>query len=114
MVDLAFISLRLVLPAILPLVPDGPVLPLVKPQFEVGRGQVGRGGVVRDEELRRDAILGVARRVTEIGRGVTDMIASPLAAFTTKKMQMQNLRVIIGVLVTVLGALTLVKTYVLN
>lgn len=60
-VDVSFISLRLILP-VLPrfLSPGADVLPLVKPQFEVGKGRVGRGGVVRDESLRREAVEGVA------------------------------------------------------
>jgi 23S rRNA (cytidine1920-2'-O)/16S rRNA (cytidine1409-2'-O)-methyltransferase len=48
-IDVSFISLRLVLPTALKLVhPQGFILPLVKPQFEVGKGEVGKGGVVRD------------------------------------------------------------------
>lgn len=51
--DLSFISLRLVLPAILDLVePGGDLIPLIKPQFEAGKGEVPRGGVIRDAELR--------------------------------------------------------------
>jgi 23S rRNA (cytidine1920-2'-O)/16S rRNA (cytidine1409-2'-O)-methyltransferase len=56
-IDVSFISLRLVLPAVLRLVEPGAIiLPLVKPQFEVGRGQVGKGGVVRDPEVQRAAV----------------------------------------------------------
>jgi 23S rRNA (cytidine1920-2'-O)/16S rRNA (cytidine1409-2'-O)-methyltransferase len=56
-IDVSFISLRLVLPAVRPLLlPGAEVLPLVKPQFEVGKGQVGSGGVVRDPELRERAV----------------------------------------------------------
>jgi len=55
--DLAFISLRAVLPAVWPFVAEGGLLiALVKPQFEVGRERVGRGGVVRDPAARADAI----------------------------------------------------------
>src|SRR6476660_5121962 len=57
--DLSFISLRLVLPALLACTePDGDLVPMVKPQFEVGREQVG-DGVVRDPALRADAVLEV-------------------------------------------------------
>ena len=63
-VDVSFISLLQVVPALLPhLDPGGVLLTLVKPQFEAGRGQVGKGGVVRDEALRQDVI---DRRVREL------------------------------------------------
>ena len=53
-VDVSFISLRLVLPALRPLAkPGAPVVVLVKPQFEVGRAYVGKGGIVRDDAARR-------------------------------------------------------------
>lgn len=56
-IDVSFISLRLVLPAIVPLVrPGGRILALVKPQFEVGKGAVGKGGVVRDPAQRQAAV----------------------------------------------------------
>ena len=56
-IDVSFISLRLVLPVVLKLVvPGAVVLPLVKPQFEVGKGEVGKGGVVRDPERQRAAV----------------------------------------------------------
>lgn len=52
-VDVSFIGLALVLPPLVPaLKPSGLLLPMVKPQFEVGRGQVGKGGVVRDQKIR--------------------------------------------------------------
>jgi 23S rRNA (cytidine1920-2'-O)/16S rRNA (cytidine1409-2'-O)-methyltransferase len=78
--DVSFISLRLVLPSALPfLKPRGALLCLVKPQFEVGRGEVGKGGVVRDEEKRRAAIEGVASAVAELGLEVVGWIDSPIA-----------------------------------
>lgn len=60
-VDVSFISLRYILP-VLPrfLAPEAEALPLVKPQFEVGKGRVGKGGVVRDDRLRREAVDGIA------------------------------------------------------
>src|SRR5204862_268796 len=59
--DLSFISLRLVLPALAGCTaPGGDLVPMVKPQFEVGRGRVGPGGVVRDPQLRAEAVLDVA------------------------------------------------------
>jgi 23S rRNA (cytidine1920-2'-O)/16S rRNA (cytidine1409-2'-O)-methyltransferase len=69
-IDVSFISLRLVLPIVATLVaPGGDIVALVKPQFEVGRGHVGSGGVVRDPELHRMAIDGV--RAAEEGIGLT-------------------------------------------
>jgi len=51
---------------------------MVKPQFEVGKGQVGAGGVVHDPGLRADAVLSVARRAGELGWHTVDVTASPL------------------------------------
>lgn len=68
-VDVSFISLRLVLPAVAPLVrPGGRILALVKPQFEVGKGAVGKGGVVRDPAQRRAAVESI--RTTGIAMGL--------------------------------------------
>lgn len=62
--DLSFISLLLVLDALLGVTaPDGDLALMVKPQFEVGKGRVGSGGVVRDPALRREAVATVAREV---------------------------------------------------
>ena len=64
-VDVSFISLGLVLPPVAAvLAPGARIVALVKPQFEVGRGQVGKGGVVRDPALRASAVAGV-RAVAE-------------------------------------------------
>jgi 23S rRNA (cytidine1920-2'-O)/16S rRNA (cytidine1409-2'-O)-methyltransferase len=75
-IDASFISLRLLLaPTRDQLDPPGEVVALVKPQFEVGRGKVGKGGVVRDPEDRRAAIEQVLCAATELGfraRGVVD------------------------------------------
>jgi 23S rRNA (cytidine1920-2'-O)/16S rRNA (cytidine1409-2'-O)-methyltransferase len=77
--DLSFISLRIVLPALTScVVPDGDLVVLVKPQFEVGREQVGRGGVVREPESRARAIRGVATVATELGYGVRGLVESSL------------------------------------
>lgn len=77
--DLSFISLRLVLPALFDCVePGGDVLPMVKPQFEVGKDQLGSGGVVREPVLRAQAVLDVAASAAEHGWGVAGMAPSPL------------------------------------
>ncbi|MDY6903148.1 MAG: TlyA family RNA methyltransferase [Thermodesulfobacteriota bacterium] len=56
-IDTSFISLKIVIPATLPfLKPDGSILALIKPQFEVGKGKVGKGGVVRDPALHKEVI----------------------------------------------------------
>ena len=61
--DLSFISLPVVLPALIACTADdGDLLPLVKPQFEVGRERLGAGGVVRDPALRADAVRERCRR----------------------------------------------------
>jgi 23S rRNA (cytidine1920-2'-O)/16S rRNA (cytidine1409-2'-O)-methyltransferase len=75
--DLSFISLELVLPA-LTACTTGDLLPMVKPQFEVGRERLGTGGVVRDPALRADAVLGVARAAEALGWGTAGVARSPL------------------------------------
>jgi 23S rRNA (cytidine1920-2'-O)/16S rRNA (cytidine1409-2'-O)-methyltransferase len=77
--DLSFISLRLVLPALIACArDDADLLPMVKPQFEVGRERLGAGGVVRDPEHRVQAVLDVARAATSLGWGTAGVVASPL------------------------------------
>jgi 23S rRNA (cytidine1920-2'-O)/16S rRNA (cytidine1409-2'-O)-methyltransferase len=77
--DLSFISLRLVLPALAACsTPDGDLLPMVKPQFEVGKDRVGAGGVVRDPALRAQAVLDVAASAATLGFGMAGVVASPL------------------------------------
>lgn len=78
-IDVSFISLHQVLPAILGfLAPGGILIALVKPQFEVGRERVGKGGVVRDPAARQDAIDGVRARVEEEGLRYVGVIDSPV------------------------------------
>jgi 23S rRNA (cytidine1920-2'-O)/16S rRNA (cytidine1409-2'-O)-methyltransferase len=77
--DLSFISLRIVLPALVRCtVAGGDFLLMVKPQFEVGREAVGRGGVVRDPDLRAGAVTSVADAAAGLGLGVQRVVASPL------------------------------------
>ncbi|OBA60964.1 16S/23S rRNA (cytidine-2'-O)-methyltransferase [Mycobacterium sp. 1100029.7] len=77
--DLSFISLSTVLPALAGCAgPGADIVPMVKPQFEVGKGQVGAGGVVHDAQLRAGSVLSVARRATELGWTTVDVTASPL------------------------------------
>jgi len=77
--DLSFISLRLVLPALARVAPGAPAVLLVKPQFEVGRGQVGKGGVVRDDALRAAAVDDVAASAARLGFGELARVDSTLA-----------------------------------
>jgi 23S rRNA (cytidine1920-2'-O)/16S rRNA (cytidine1409-2'-O)-methyltransferase len=78
--DLSFISVRLVLPALLRCAePDADIVPMVKPQFEVGRERLGQGGVVREPALRADAVRRVASTAyDDLGLGVMGVTASPL------------------------------------
>jgi 23S rRNA (cytidine1920-2'-O)/16S rRNA (cytidine1409-2'-O)-methyltransferase len=77
--DVSFISLGKVLPAVLGcLAPRFDALAMVKPQFEVGRERVGKGGVVRSAADRRDALLGVAAAAREAGAAVLGFASSGL------------------------------------
>jgi 23S rRNA (cytidine1920-2'-O)/16S rRNA (cytidine1409-2'-O)-methyltransferase len=77
--DLSFISLVLVLPALAACAAaDADFLLLVKPQFEVGKGKVGAGGVVRDPGQREAAVAAVAEAAQQAGLGVRGIVASPL------------------------------------
>lgn len=77
--DLSFISLTLVIPALIAVTkPESDFVIMVKPQFEVGREKLGAGGVVRDPELRRSAVLEVAQSALELGLGTVGVVASSL------------------------------------
>jgi 23S rRNA (cytidine1920-2'-O)/16S rRNA (cytidine1409-2'-O)-methyltransferase len=77
-VDVSFISLAKVLPAVAGcLAPEGEILALVKPQFELGRGRA-RGGVVRSADDRREALLSVAQVAQGLGLAIRDLASSGL------------------------------------
>jgi 23S rRNA (cytidine1920-2'-O)/16S rRNA (cytidine1409-2'-O)-methyltransferase len=77
--DLSFISLTLVLDALIGVVePDGDLVLMVKPQFEVGKELVGKGGVVRDPSVRADAVVRVAAEAAARGWGARAVTTSPL------------------------------------
>jgi 23S rRNA (cytidine1920-2'-O)/16S rRNA (cytidine1409-2'-O)-methyltransferase len=79
-IDTSFISLRIVIPAVLALVAaKAEIIALVKPQFEVGKGKVGKGGIVRDDALRRSALEGVVSFARETGLEIVGSIDSPIA-----------------------------------
>lgn len=77
--DLSFISLKLVLPALAACATGtADLVPMIKPQFEVGKQRLGSGGVVRDPQLRAEAVLEVVDFAAELGLGLRDVVASPL------------------------------------
>jgi 23S rRNA (cytidine1920-2'-O)/16S rRNA (cytidine1409-2'-O)-methyltransferase len=78
-VDVSFIGLAKILgPVLAATAPAFDCLALVKPQFEVGRGRVGKGGVVRDAALRREALVGVGEAARELGATVLGFVSSGL------------------------------------
>jgi 23S rRNA (cytidine1920-2'-O)/16S rRNA (cytidine1409-2'-O)-methyltransferase len=77
--DVSFIPLNRVLPALRALLaPAAEAVLLVKPQFEVGRGRVGKGGVVREPAAHRDAISGVIAAAAELDWPASGLLASPI------------------------------------
>ncbi|SDS11110.1 23S rRNA (cytidine1920-2'-O)/16S rRNA (cytidine1409-2'-O)-methyltransferase [Nocardioides scoriae] len=77
--DLSFISLTLVLDALIGVTdPDGDLALMVKPQFEVGKSRLGKGGVVRDPALRAETVLTVAHEAARRGWGLRAVATSPL------------------------------------
>jgi 23S rRNA (cytidine1920-2'-O)/16S rRNA (cytidine1409-2'-O)-methyltransferase len=83
-IDVSFISVTLVLPAVLEatLVPTAclrrEAVILIKPQFEVGRERVGKGGIVKDEAAQQDAVRKVRRKVEELGGKHIELMESPI------------------------------------
>ena len=83
-VDVSFISVTLVLPAVLDSAFAGPatnrreMVVLIKPQFEVGRELVGKGGIVKDEQAQQGAVLKVRRKVEESGGRHIELMESPI------------------------------------
>lgn len=78
-IDASFISLQVVVPKVLALIaPHGSVVALIKPQFEVGKGQVGKGGVVRDPALHAEVVDRIRAQAEDWRVEVKGVIASPL------------------------------------
>lgn len=78
-VDVSFISLKTVMPRIVEFIkPGGAIVALIKPQFEVGRGDVGKGGVVRDEKKRTEAVRAVEENMRSLGLSVVGIMESPV------------------------------------
>ena len=76
-IDVSFISLKLILPAVAGFL-RGELVALIKPQFEVGKHEVGKGGIVRDEAKRQAAVDGVVAFARELGFAVKGVIESPV------------------------------------
>jgi len=76
-IDVSFISLKLILPAVATFL-QGELVALIKPQFEVGKKDVGKGGIVRDDAKRTEAVQSVAAFAREIGFDVKGVIESPV------------------------------------
>ncbi len=78
-IDVSFISLRVVLPHLLPLLgPEASLIALVKPQFEAGKGRVGKRGVVRDPSVHEEVIRGAAEAATDADLVVRGLTYSPI------------------------------------
>ena len=78
-IDVAFISATMILPAVVPLLAkQGQVITLIKPQFEVGKGEVGKGGIVRDPAQHERVIAEVNTAAESLGLNVRRVIESPI------------------------------------
>ena len=78
-IDVSFISLTMIVrPALSVLAENGTLVALIKPQFEVGRGQVGRKGVVRDEKKLREVNTAITSHIRELGLELKGLIESPI------------------------------------
>ena len=78
-IDVSFISLRLILPAVGRLAaPSAEVVALVKPQFEAGKAEVGKGGIVRDPRIHRRVLKDFVEAAESQGYGVLDLMRSPI------------------------------------
>jgi 23S rRNA (cytidine1920-2'-O)/16S rRNA (cytidine1409-2'-O)-methyltransferase len=78
-IDVSFISLDKIFPAVFPFVaPGGDVISLVKPQFEVGREQVGKGGIVQSDDARQEALARITDFAKTLGWNRVGLIESPI------------------------------------
>ena len=76
---MSFISLAKIVPALLPhLAPGGLLLPMIKPQFEAGRGVVGKGGILRDEAVRERVVHEAADGLVHLGLDLVGLFDSPV------------------------------------
>lgn len=78
-IDVAFISATMILPAVAPLLNEhGRIITLIKPQFEVGKGEVGKGGIVKDEAQHQRVVAKVNSVAESLGLKVSGVIESPI------------------------------------
>ena len=92
-VDVSFISLRHILPVVPPLrAPGGDVVALVKPQFEAGRREVGKGGIVRDPDVHARVVDDVAAAADTLGLRRAGVIESPIAGMEGNREILMHLR----------------------
>ncbi|MFW5636969.1 MAG: TlyA family RNA methyltransferase [Thermodesulfobacteriota bacterium] len=78
-IDVSFISLKIVVPAVMKFMkPEARIIALIKPQFEVGKGQVGKGGVVKDADLHEAVIRSLSAFFSDTGLGVGPVVPSPV------------------------------------
>jgi 23S rRNA (cytidine1920-2'-O)/16S rRNA (cytidine1409-2'-O)-methyltransferase len=92
-VDVSFISLRLVLPVVPPLLDaDGDIVVLVKPQFEAGRAEIGTGGIVKDDEVRRRVVEDVAESALALGLERLGTVESPIPGMEGNREILMHLR----------------------
>ena len=92
-IDVSFISLRLVLPVVPPLLDaGGDLVALVKPQFEAGRTQIGKGGIVRDDQVRLQVVADVAASAVALGLEPAGTVDSPIAGMEGNREILMHLR----------------------
>lgn len=78
-IDVSFISLKKILPAVVPLLTDsGRLIALIKPQFEVGRGEIGKGGIVRDTSQHQRVVQEINAAAESLGLKAAGVIESPI------------------------------------
>src|SRR6476620_7497887 len=92
-IDVSFISLRLVLPVVPPLLDaGGDVVVLVKPQFEAGRAEIGKGGIVRDDNVRQRVVLDVAHSALALGLERIGTVESPISGMEGNREILMHLK----------------------
>jgi 23S rRNA (cytidine1920-2'-O)/16S rRNA (cytidine1409-2'-O)-methyltransferase len=95
--DTSFISLKLVLPAVVAIAATpADLVALVKPQFEVGKGKVGKGGIVRDDSLRLQALTEVIAFAGSLGLAARETIESPITGATGNREYLSHFRWVAG------------------
>jgi 23S rRNA (cytidine1920-2'-O)/16S rRNA (cytidine1409-2'-O)-methyltransferase len=92
-IDVSFISLRQILPAVIPfLAPDGDLVALVKPQFEAGRAEVGKGGIIRDADVRARVLDEVTQAALALGLTRAGAAESPITGMEGNQEYLLHLR----------------------